>query len=95
MTNTYLQPKDSNKTLTDKQKKFLDCLIETNGNICFRRIHAAQSKGCTQLPCQKVHATLTKAQHMLLNGVSRGNINGKCNPHGWSNPIVGRVIRGV
>ena len=32
MTNTYLQPKDSNKTLTDKQQKFLDCLIETNGN---------------------------------------------------------------
>ena len=32
MTNTYLQPKDSNKTLTDKQQMFLDCLIETNGN---------------------------------------------------------------
>ena len=32
MTNTYLQPKDSNKTLTDKQQKFLDYLVETNGN---------------------------------------------------------------
>tara|TARA_R100000742_G_C4218986_1_gene43272 strand:- start:48 stop:473 length:426 start_codon:yes stop_codon:yes gene_type:complete len=32
MVNTYLQPKSNNKTLTDKQQKFLDCLIETNGN---------------------------------------------------------------
>lgn len=32
MVNTYLQPKNNNKTLTDKQQKFLDCLIETNGN---------------------------------------------------------------
>ncbi len=32
MTNTYLQERKSNKQLTEKQQKFLDCLIETNGN---------------------------------------------------------------
>ena len=32
MVNTYLQPKSTSKTLTEKQQKFLDCLIETNGN---------------------------------------------------------------
>ena len=32
MVNTYLQEKSSNKQLTEKQQKFLDCLIETNGN---------------------------------------------------------------
>jgi hypothetical protein len=30
--NTYLQEKPHNKTLTEKQQKFLDCLITTNGN---------------------------------------------------------------
>jgi len=33
MVNTYLQPiKNNNKQLTKKQQKFLDCLIETDGN---------------------------------------------------------------
>ena len=32
MVNTYLQPKSNSKNLTEKQQKFLDCLIETNGN---------------------------------------------------------------
>ena len=33
MVNTYLQETNkTTKTLTDKQQKFLDCLIETNGN---------------------------------------------------------------
>ena len=32
MVNTYLQEKSRNKPLTEKQQKFLDCLIETNGN---------------------------------------------------------------
>ena len=32
MVNTYLQPKNNSKQLTEKQQKFLDCLIETNGN---------------------------------------------------------------
>ena len=32
MVNTYLQKKSRNKPLTEKQQKFLDCLIETNGN---------------------------------------------------------------
>ena len=30
--NTYLQEKPHNKILTEKQQKFLDCLITTNGN---------------------------------------------------------------
>ena len=32
MVNTYLQETNRSKTLTKKQQKFLDCLIETNGN---------------------------------------------------------------
>jgi len=32
MVNTYLQPKSTSKTLTKKQQKFLDSLIETDGN---------------------------------------------------------------
>ena len=33
MANTYLQETNkTTKTLTDKQQKFLDCLIEHNGN---------------------------------------------------------------
>jgi len=37
MVNTFLKPQSNNnnnnsKTLTDKQQKFLDCLIEHNGN---------------------------------------------------------------
>jgi hypothetical protein len=32
MTNTYLQPKERNKQLTEKQQKFLDCLIDTGGD---------------------------------------------------------------
>ena len=32
MVNTYLQENKRSKTLTEKQQKFLDCLIETNGN---------------------------------------------------------------
>ena len=32
MINTYLQETNRSKTLTEKQQKFLDCLIETNGN---------------------------------------------------------------
>ena len=32
MINTYLQENKRSKTLTEKQQKFLDCLIETNGN---------------------------------------------------------------
>ena len=32
MSNTYLAQHKRNKTLTDKQQKFLDCLIETEGN---------------------------------------------------------------
>ena len=32
MVNTYLQEKNNSKQLTEKQQKFLDCLIETNGN---------------------------------------------------------------
>ena len=32
MVNTYLQERKNNKQLTEKQQKFLDCLIETKGN---------------------------------------------------------------
>ena len=32
MVNTYLQERKNNKQLTEKQQKFLDCLIETEGN---------------------------------------------------------------
>ena len=32
MVNTYLQPKSNSKILTKKQQKFLDSLIETDGN---------------------------------------------------------------
>ena len=32
MVNTYLQENKKSKTLTEKQQKFLDSLIETNGN---------------------------------------------------------------
>tara|TARA_R100000789_G_scaffold90796_2_gene88457 strand:- start:424 stop:909 length:486 start_codon:yes stop_codon:yes gene_type:complete len=32
MTNTYLQTSKSNRELTEKQQKFLDCLITTNGD---------------------------------------------------------------
>ena len=32
MVNTYLQEKNNSKQLTEKQQKFLDYLIETNGN---------------------------------------------------------------
>jgi phage terminase small subunit len=36
MVNTFLKPQSNNnnnsKTLTEKQQKFLDCLIESNGN---------------------------------------------------------------
>jgi len=36
MVNTFLKPQSNNnnnsKTLTDKQQKFLDCLVEHNGN---------------------------------------------------------------
>ncbi len=32
MTNTYLQPKERNKQLTEKQQKFLDCLLDTGGD---------------------------------------------------------------
>ena len=32
MVNTYLQENKKSKTLTEKQQKFLDCLIETGGN---------------------------------------------------------------
>ena len=32
MSNTYLAQHKRNKTLTDKQQKFLDCLIATNGD---------------------------------------------------------------
>tara|TARA_R100000808_G_scaffold24575_1_gene56978 strand:+ start:1422 stop:1853 length:432 start_codon:yes stop_codon:yes gene_type:complete len=32
MGNTYLQEKERNKQLTEKQQKFLDCLIEVNGD---------------------------------------------------------------
>ena len=31
-TNTYLQPKERNNQLTEKQQKFLDCLIDTGGD---------------------------------------------------------------
>jgi hypothetical protein len=33
MENTYLTQQKRNKTLTDKQQKFLDCLISTNGDL--------------------------------------------------------------
>ena len=33
MTNTYLAPQKRNKTLTEKQQKFLDCLVTTNGDL--------------------------------------------------------------
>ena len=33
MVNTYLTEPNRNKTLTDKQQKFLDCLIVTNGDL--------------------------------------------------------------
>ena len=32
MVNTYLQENKRSKNLTEKQQKFLDCLIDTNGN---------------------------------------------------------------
>ena len=32
MSNTYLAQHKRNKTLTEKQQKFLDCLISTNGD---------------------------------------------------------------
>ena len=32
MVNTYLTTKNKTKTLTEKQQKFLDCLIATNGD---------------------------------------------------------------
>ena len=33
MANTYLTEPNRNKTLTDKQQKFLDCLVTTNGDL--------------------------------------------------------------
>ncbi len=33
MVNTYLTESKRNKTLTDKQQKFLDCLVVTNGDL--------------------------------------------------------------
>ena len=33
MTNTYLAPQKRNKTLTEKQQKFLGCLVTTNGDL--------------------------------------------------------------
>ena len=33
MANTYLQQQKRSKTLTDKQQKFLDCLIVTSGDL--------------------------------------------------------------
>jgi len=45
MTNTYLAEPKRNKTLTKKQQKFLDCLIETNGNPKEAAEMAGYSKG--------------------------------------------------
>ena len=45
MTNTYLAPQKRNKTLTDKQQKFLDSLIETNGNPKEAAVLAGYSGG--------------------------------------------------
>ena len=45
MTNTYLAPQKRSKTLTNKQQKFLDCLIETNGNPKEAAVLAGYSNG--------------------------------------------------
>ena len=45
MTNTYLAEPKRNKTLTKKQQKFLDCLIETSGNPKEAAEMAGYSKG--------------------------------------------------
>ena len=45
MTNTYLAPQKRSKTLTNKQQKFLDCLIETNGNPKEAAVLAGYSGG--------------------------------------------------
>ena len=43
--NTYLAQHKRNKTLTDKQQKFLDCLITTNGDPKQAAILAGYSNG--------------------------------------------------
>jgi len=45
MANTYLAEPKRNKTLTKKQQKFLDCLIETSGNPKEAAEMAGYSKG--------------------------------------------------
>ena len=45
MTNTYLQPKKKEKVLTEKQQKFLNCLISTNGDPKQAAELAGYSKG--------------------------------------------------
>ena len=45
MSNTYLTQHKRNKTLTDKQQKFLDCLISTNGDPKQAAVLAGYSNG--------------------------------------------------
>jgi hypothetical protein len=45
MTNTYLTQQKRNKTLTEKQQKFLDCLISTNGDPKQAAVLAGYSNG--------------------------------------------------
>ena len=45
MSNTYLAQHKRSKTLTDKQQKFLDCLISTNGDPKQAAVLAGYSNG--------------------------------------------------
>ena len=69
MANTYLQETNNNKdrTLTDKQQKFLDCLIEYNGNAKLAAQEAGYSGNHYQVVKSLKNEIIDLATDILAN----------------------------
>ena len=69
MANTYLQETNNNKdrTLTDKQQKFLDCLIEHNGNAKLAAQEAGYSGNHYQVVKSLKNEIIDLATDILAN----------------------------
>ena len=68
MANTYLQETNkTTKTLTDKQQKFLDCLIEHNGNAKLAAQEAGYSGNHYQVVKSLKNEIIDLATDILAN----------------------------
>ena len=68
MANTYLQETNkTTKTLTDKQQKFLDCLIENNGNAKLAAKEAGYSGNHYQVVKSLKNEIIDLATDILAN----------------------------